>query len=1077
MPDPNFLRLDEKTHVEEPFLHQLESIPSLNWTVIRLEMGPAQTPQETGRDDLTQVVMIRELEASLKRINPWMDDNQVFEAVKEITTFEGLDLYKNNQSALDLLIKGSTVPEQTDAGIQQRDFQYIDFDHPESNSFIAVSQFKIRIIGTENHIYPDIICFLNGLPVVVVECKSPRAKDPIPSAIDQLMRYCEQRDYQKEGSKPLFYYNQFIVATSRNKAKFGTITTTIEKLFYRWTDPFPETLEDLSNYLNPQKQYFVDAEGNDDQEVPQEVRTSPNDQQRLVHGMLKPKNLLSIIRTFSIWTITDKGELIRVVGRYQQFRAVKKTVERLLTGANRDDRGGIIWHTQGSGKSLTMVFLIREMYLQPGLQSYKVILLTDREQLDDQIRTTAQAAGYTINDPANINDLKAALQTNNSEIVSAMIHKFQERDLAATFPELNTNEKILILTDEAHRSQYSKLGANLDRALPNATRIAFTGTPIARTEQTFGDYIDKYTMRQSIADGVTLSIVYEGRTHDAEVEDATGAEKKFTDVFKEYDLAEKTEILAYGAKKAYLEAEETISDKARDMLRHYAKHILPNGYKAQVVCVSKDAAHRYRLALDAAIVELVAELEKANPDNLPLEQLKKLKVAAVISDVDHNDKPDLKQYADSKARKTAIAGFKLRFGATDELTNAGSQAADGNIGILVVVDMLLTGFDAPIEQVMYLDKVVVNHNLLQAIARVNRVYDENKHVGFVVDYVGMGNHMKRALDAYWEKEQEEISGCLLDNAALLAELENAYRDLQKVFEDRGLSSYSDPDDIFNLFYDEDIRMEYMAAFDRFAKALDNVYPRKEALEYLSILNRFADINVQAKEHTRDARISMKGVSDKLRRVTDAYLKSKGIETKVEPIDILDERFFENVKKRSRKETKAAEVEHAIRHFINVNLPEDPELYSTFAEELQRILLTFKENWDEIYKQLEELRSRIKASESENTYGLDRKRQMPIFRKLHTLIYAKKPDLSEDEISNLTSWTKEIYGKLKVELGQVGFWGSPASVNRLRGEISNFIAAECNAFGDAFKNRSTIAQEILAWANDDRVMTAILSAND
>ncbi|HEV7646102.1 MAG TPA: HsdR family type I site-specific deoxyribonuclease [Pyrinomonadaceae bacterium] len=1072
-----FLRLDEKNHVEEPFLKQLEAMPGLCWNVLRLEMGNAQAPQQTGREDFTQVLMPSELEEALKRINPWMNEQQIYEAVKDISTFEGDNLYKNNQRVLELLIKGTSVQKETEAGLQYEPVQYIDFDHLEKNSFIAVSQFKIRVLGTEHHIYPDIICFVNGLPVAVIECKSPRANDPIPSAIDQLMRYCEQRDYTKEGSKALFYYNQFIVATSRNKAKFGTITTTIEKLFYRWTDPFPFTLAELSDYCNPQKTYFVDAEGNDDDDIAPEARTSPNDQQRLVHGMLKPENLLSIIRTFSIWTTTDKGEMIRVVGRYQQFRAVKKTIERLRTGINRDDRGGIIWHTQGSGKSLTMVFLIREMYLYTHLQSYKIVLLTDRKQLDDQIRETAQSTGYTINDPKNISDLKTALANNNADIVSAMIHKFQEREYAATFPELNADQKILILTDEAHRSQYSKLGANLDRALPNATRIAFTGTPIERTEQTYGEYIDKYTMRQSIEDGVTLAIVYEGRTHDAEVKDVEGAEKKFQDVFKDYNLAEKAEMLAYGGKKSYMEAQETIRDKAKDMLRHYVEHILPNGYKAQVVSVSKDAAHRYRLALEAAIAGLIEELKSDNPYKIAIHDLERLKVAAVISDVDHNDKPELKEYSDSKARKAAIEGFKLPFGKTEEVTAAGNYTRDGNIGILVVVDMLLTGFDAPVEQVMYLDKVVVNHNLLQAIARVNRVYDENKHVGFVVDYVGMGNHLKRALDAYWEKEQEEITNCLLDNSELVAELKNAHEDLKKVFEDKGISMYSDADDIFNLFYDEDIRYAYMQAFERFSKALDNIFPRKEALDYLNDLNRFADINTQAQEHLRDARLSMKGVSDKLRKVTDEFLISKGIENKIEPISILDDKFFEHVKKRTQEKTKAAEIEHAIRHFIDLSMNEDPELYTSFAEELQRILLACRENWNEIYRQLEILRNRIKAAQTENTYGLDRRRQMPIFRKLHALIYEKKENLTDDEISNLTGWTKEIYGMLKVDLGQIGFWGSVASVNRLKGEIANFIALECHNIPAAFANRNVIAQEILSWANDDKTTTAILTAND
>lgn len=1074
---PDHIRLDEKNHVEEPFLKQLESMPDIHWSVLRLEMGQGQTPQQTQREDFTQVIMRKDLEKALKKINPWMSEQQVFEAITDITTFEGDNLYKNNQQVLELLINGTKVQHQTSEGLRYEPVYFVDFENAKNNSFVAVSQFKIRIIGTDKHIYPDIICFLNGIPVSVIECKSPRTKEPIPEAIDQLMRYGEQRDYIKEGSKPLFYYNQFIVATCRNKAKFGTVTTSIEKHFYRWSDPFPDTVETLAEYCNPQKTYFVDKEGNDDIDIPLDIRTSPNDQQRLVHGMLKPENLLSIIRTFSIWTTTDNGELIKVVGRYQQLRAVKKTVERLLTGNNRDERGGIIWHTQGSGKSLTMVFLIREMYLHPVLQSYKVVLLTDRTQLDDQIKETAKSVGYTINDPDNITTLKTVLKTNTSEIVSAMIHKFQERDYQAAFPELNTSEKILILTDEAHRSQYTKLGANLDRALPNATRIAFTGTPIARTEQTFGDYIDKYTMRQAIKDGVTLEIVYEGRTHEANVDDKEGADKKFQDVFKDYNVGEQIEILAYGTKRAYLESEETIQEKAKDMLKHYVEHVFANGYKAQVVSVSKEAAHRYKKAFDIAKAELLEELKTENPYKVTIEALEKLETAVVISDVNHNDQPDLKQYADSKARKLSIAGFKLKFGRTEKLEGSSDEQANGNIGILIVVDMLLTGFDAPIEQVMYLDKVIVNHNLLQAIARVNRVYDDEKKVGFVVDYVGMGNHMKRALDAYWEKEQEEITGCLLDNAELLAELKNAHEALKDVFETNGLSYYSDPDDIFNLFYDEDIRHDFTEAFNRFSKALDNVFPRKEALDYIKDLNRFAEINTLASQHFRDQRMSMKGVSEKLRKVTDEFLKSKGIETKIEPISILDDKFFDNVKTIKRKETKAARIEHAIREIININLDEDPELYASFAEELARILTAFRENWDEIYRLLEELRKKIKKAQEEDTKGLNRKTQMPIYRKLNALIYDKKDNPTDDEVNNLLIWTKEIYGMLKIELALIGFWNNPASVARLRGEISNYIASECHSIPTAFSKRNEIAQEVLAWAKDERITSAIIYSED
>lgn len=1073
----NFLRLDEKNHVEEPLLKQLENFPGLHWKILRLEMGNAQMPQETQRDDFSQVLMIKEVKDAIRRINPWMTEEQIFEAYNDLTSFESDNLFKNNQSILEKLINGTTVSRNTQTNSPNEAVSYIDFNNPSNNTYTAVAQMKFRIIGTDKHIYPDVVCFVNGIPVCVIECKSPKAKEPIPDAIDQLMRYCEQRGHIKEGSKQLFYYNQFIVATCRNKAKFGTITTTIEKHFYRWTDPFPENLEQLAEYCQEQKNYFTDKEGNDDDGLSHEVKTSPNDQQRLVHGMLKPENLLSIIRTFSIWTTDTKGKMIRVVGRYQQLRAVKKSVDRLMKGVNRDERGGIIWHTQGSGKSLTMVFLIREMYLHPHLQGFKVVLLTDRTQLDEQLSDTTISVGYTVNSPNNISELKTTLKNNSSEIVSAMIHKFQEREYAASFPELNPSDKVLILLDEAHRSQYSKLAANLDRALPNATRIAFTGTPIGRTESTFGDYIDKYTMRQAIKDGVTLEIVYEGKTHDAGIDDQTNADKKFQDVFKDYNVAEQVEILAYGTRRAYLESQETINDKAKDMLKHYVEQVFPNGYKAQVVCVSKEAAHRYRLAFDTAIREKIEELKIAPDSKVSVEAFAHIETAVIISDVTHNDTPDLKQYSDSKGRKLAIAGFKLPFGKQEKINGEDEQVANGNIGILIVVDMLLTGFDAPIEQVMYLDKVIVNHNLLQAIARVNRVYDDNKQVGFVVDYVGMGNHMKRALDAYWEKEQQEITDCLKDNSELFTELETAHEELLKVFSSYGLSMYADPDDIFNLFYDEDIRQDFTEAFSKFSKALNNVFPRKEALEYLQDLNRFAEINTLASQHFLDRRMSMKGVSAKLRTITDEFLRSKGIEVKIKPISILDDKFFEDVKAIERKETKAARIEHAIREVINISMDEDPELYASFAEELRNILLAFKENWEEIYRLLEALRNKIKTAQQEDTKGLDRKRQMPIYRKLHNFIYDRKENLTEDEINNLVVWTKEIYGLVKVEISMIGFWSNTPSVNRLKGEISNYITEQCNTIPTAFENRTRIANEILAWAKDERITDAIRHAEE
>jgi len=577
----NDIKIDERNHVEKPLLNQLEG---LKWEIIDLDNS--QRPADSYRQSFTEVVMLPVLREQLKVINPWMEDDQVEDVIKQLTSsFPGKGLIENNRYVLNLLLENTSVSENRQTSEKSPTVRFIDFSHRDNNRFIAVCQFKVRILGTEHHIIPDIVLFLNGLPVVVIECKSPKVKDAIPEAIEQLLRYSEQRGAKGEGSAPLFYYNQFVIVTCRNEAKFGTITTHSEKHFYRWADPYPRTVDDLEH-----------------------GSSGPNDQQRLVAGMLDRDNLLDLIRTFTIFSTNDKGQTIKIVGRYQQFRAVKLAVKRLLTGRNPRERSGIIWHTQGSGKSLTMMFMVREMYRHPQLSRWKVVFVTDRTQLEDQLVETSQSIGFSVKVADSIKKLKELLRSDSSDLVMAMIHKFRESELTETFPELNASSHILVMTDEAHRSQYAMLGANLDKGLPNAARIGYTGTPIDKTEKVFGDYIDKYTMRQSIEDGVTLEIVYEGRTHNAEVTDQKGMDSAFEDVFSEYNLQQRMEILGYGSRDAYLEAEPTIAAKAKDMVQHYLTHVFPNGFKAQVVATSREAAVRYKKHIDAALKEAIFDL-------------------------------------------------------------------------------------------------------------------------------------------------------------------------------------------------------------------------------------------------------------------------------------------------------------------------------------------------------------------------------------------------------------------------------------------------------------------------------------
>lgn len=999
------LKLDEKRHVEEPFLEQLRE---QGWKIIVLDNH--KEPQHSRRKSFSEVFIEDDLRKALKNLNPFLTESQITEVIQKLPiTLDG-KLIENNQKVLEFILKGTTVSRNEITGEDSPTVKFIDLYDENKNSYLAISQFKLRIPGTENHIIPDIVLFVNGLPLVVVECKSPKVKDSIGEAIDQLMRYSQQRSEGMEGNQILFYYNQFTVVTDRQTAKFGTISTHKEKYFFRWIDPYPKTLDEIQT-----------KEG-----------TSPNDQQRLIAGMLTKRNLIELIRSFTIFSTDDKGNTIKIVGRYQQYRAVKKSIRKLIEGKNARERGGIIWHTQGSGKSLTMMFMVREMRKHKELLPWKVVFITDRTQLEEQLSETSDSIGYTVKRADSIQKLKELLSSPAPDLVMGMIHKFQERELETTFPELNPSPKILVMTDEAHRTQYSLLGANLRRALPNATHIAYTGTPIDLTEQHFGDYIDKYTMKQSIDDGTTLKIVYEGRTHNAEVPNPIGMDIKFHDVFSEYNLAERMKILGYGSRDAYLEAMSTIKSKAEDMLEHYINYVFPNRLKAQIVAVSREAAIRYSEVITELLPDFIEKLERNNPHNIDVELLKKLETAVIISH-SHNDTPRFSPYTNPNIHKTQIKRFKLPFEMVENELN-------GNIGIIIVNEMLITGFDAPIEQVLYLDRYIKGHNLLQAIARVNRIGPEGKDVGYVVDYIGMGHHIKQALDSYAEREQKEIIEALSNTEAEINELIQRHSEIWEFLKKYKCTDFNDPDAFFDLFYDEDIRFEYLNLFKKLSSAFNKVLPHPKALDYLMDYQRFVEINYLCSRHFQDARLSMRGIPEKLRSITDEYLSSKGIKQKVKPISIIDGNFYENVKVRKRAKTKAAEIEHALRHYIDVNAVDDPELFKSFSEMLEDIFEKFRGNWDKIREELEKLREIIINKEKEETYGLNRRTQMPFFRIIKKEIFDNK-ELSEDEIAILVDLTQNIYLLLNNELKIIGFWDSIPSQNKLKAEILKLLLNE------------------------------------
>ena len=1035
--------LDEEHQVENSFLAQLKR---LGWEIYRQNKEDAEDTKEiTGfnkdlepiygttkkfRTTFREVILEDVLRQSIKRINPWIEEDQIDYVVRRLKDPQANSLFEANREIHELLLENIPVSENRKTREKSPSVYIIDFKNPENNSFIAISQFKVNIPGTEKHIVPDIVLFVNGLPLVVVECKSPSRADPIGEAIEQIFRYSNRRG-EKEGNEKLFWYNLFSVATARYTAKYGTITSDYEH-FVEWKDPYPYSLSDIDP-----------------------TATTITSQQILVQGMLNKNTLIELLHTFTIFK-----DNIKVVPRYQQYRAVKKIIERIKNGKTPEEKGGIVWHTQGSGKSLTMMYVVRAMFHDEELRKYKVVFITDRKDLERQLESVSKGVGFTVHVARSVEHLKELLKTNTPDLVMGLVHKFQERELKAPFPVLNTSPNILVMIDEAHRSQYKFLGANLRHALPNAVKLAFTGTPIEKTEKTFGDYIDKYSIRQAVEDGVTVEIVYEGRVHGAEISDEESANRKFEDVFKDFSADERRLTLGRTL-KLYLEAKQVIRDKAKDMIEHYITHVFPNGLKAQVVAVSRFAAIRYKDALELALKEKIKELEEKGT-NLDLETLKRLKVAVVIS-ASPNDDPDIykKEYTDENEHKKNIASFKLPFGAVTQ------DGLTGDVGILVVNNMLITGFDAPIEQVMYLDNILKDHNLLQAIARVNRVYNKNKSCGFVVDYVGVLKHLEEALAIYADEDIQEITQVVKNKSKSLDDLKSSHRSIEEFFKKHGISNWrQDIDECVDLLVDEKTKDEFISLFRKFSRALDAVLPDPRALKYVSDLKILGYIKESARNRYRDDKLSLRDASKKIREIVEEHVLSQGIDPKVPPTPLFDDAFLEKLKAKPLK-AKAQELEYAILEHIEKHYEEDPEFYERFSDRLKRVLEEYRENWEEIFKELEKLREDMKKGrEAENTFGLDPKREMPFFGVLKMSLFGKEPieNLREEDIGLLLDLTRDVLSILGREIRTEDFWDNYNRQRRVRSYIITQVLLPRGVQRKLLKEkRNEIAQRIMELA--------------
>jgi type I restriction enzyme, R subunit len=696
------------------------------------------------------------LEQAIQRINPWISEDNLRKVVREVTLIQTSTLMESNKWFWERLTQYFSVDQDLGSGRRGQTLKLIDFDNLENNEFLCVDQFKIQ--GPSQNIIPDILLFVNGLPLGVIECKAPFVTDPMAEGINQLRRYANLRNpSDTEGCEKLFHYNQVMVSTYRDGARVGTISSPVE-YYLEWKDPYPTDAKELGSPANAQ--------------------------QLLIQGLLNPATFLDIIQNFTLYE-TESGRTIKKIARYQQFRAVQKTIERLRAPGDRKSKGGVIWHTQGSGKSLTMVFLTQKIRRDPLLRDYKLVFLTDRTQLDGQLTATFRnAQGESVLNASSVSHLKELLARDASDLVTATIQKLQEGDFG--YSCLNDSDRIIVLADEAHRTQYGTLGAAINTALPNAPKIAFTGTPLITSEKTtqeFGGYIDTYTIEQAVADGATCQILYEGREATTKVT-GDSLDALFDRYFQDKTPEEKTAIKKkYGTEKAVLEAPQRVEWIGLDLVQHYRTTILPNGFKGILVTGSREVAVLYKQKLDAV---------PGAPES------------AVVISGDHNDPPHLAKWTNPADHKKAIENFK-------------KPIHEHPLSLLIVKDMLLTGFDAPICQVMYLDRKLTDHTLLQAIARVNRT-KANKFSGYIVDYFGLTDYLADALKVF---SSTDVEGALKNLKDEIPKLQAAHTKVKQHL--KGLD-LQDIDSCIEAMEDELKRQQFEADFRTFSKQVEIVLP-------------------------------------------------------------------------------------------------------------------------------------------------------------------------------------------------------------------------------------------------------------
>ena len=937
MDTPSF----KEDHISQ--IPALQMLVNLGYTYL----SPAETDRQRG-GKTTNVLLEDVLRKQLKEINSEKAISSTKSTyISDANIENGIQVLKNlpmnegyiaaSERAYNLLTLGQALEQSVDGDKKSFTLQYIDWKNIGNNVFHVTKEFSVMRSASKEHYRPDLVLFVNGIPLCIIECKRPDMKEPLKQAISQHLR-----NQQEDGIRSLYVYSQLTLSIATQEAAYAT-NATPEKFWAKWQEKFSNDdeertyknkLQELKNKPLPisiKEQLFADrfkyVRQYFDALEQKEIFTTVQDE--YLFGLCRPERLMDIIFNFVLF---DNGE--KKVARYQQFFAIKKSMQRIRNVENGKRKGGVIWHTQGSGKSLTMVMLAQAIALEPSIRNPKIVLVTDRTDLDNQITGTFRKCGIFVENATTGQRLVELLESKSDSVVTTIINKF-----VAAVKKINRpleSHDIFVLVDEGHRTQHGIFNIDMQKTLPNACFIAMTGTPLFKKDKStaakFGGVIDAYTVDQAVSDKAVVPLLYEGRLALQDV-NASPIDTFFEMISEPLNEYQKADIKKKFARYDHLNsAEQKMRMIAWDISYHFRDNWQGRTpFKGQLVCDKKVNAIKFKEYLDeigiVSSAVLISSIDEREGEDSAYEKSPER--------VNQFWKKMMDEHGNSKSyEKNIISRFKNQ---TDP-------------EIIIVVDKLLTGFDEPKNTVIYLTRNLQGHKLLQAIARVNRIYPD-KEFGYIIDYYGVIENLDDALQLYSSFEDfddEDLAGTLINISDEIQKLPQKHADLWEIF--KTIVNKRDAEAYQKLLKDEAVRVLFydkLAAFARSLKlALSSIQFHKDVEEkiinrYKEDLTMFLKLRLAVVERYSDE-IDYKQYEGQIQKLIDTHITTEKIETITELVNIFEkDKFQQEVENTTGKAAKADKIASRTAKHITEKMDEDPAFYKKFSQMLKETIADYE----------------------------------------------------------------------------------------------------------------------------------------